>query len=694
LIAAALVVLAPRLASADTDHHVADHHATSAAHDDHASPSPSHDTHAPADHDEAPIDPELDIDMHGAPPATDKAAYAAFLRSALAKVRPRVVSKLEDKMIASQSTSMNRLSAGLFFFSLLGVFLLFRPLFLVKRFPGQGTTLFKYSAISAGLFFLTVNLFAMVIGLLKTAQGAAGHFTNPQIAVVEAAFDVLDKNADDLVEVGPKLIEPSMHELAKGDASFVVVLLENFKGIKSDIDAILAIAKLMKALDGVFALLPAFLTIIAIVTFALSAKDTLLAIVRLPETAVASGGAGVVIRGALRRVKNELLATLCLVGCLVVLAIGGGVALRAAVEPAVESLLNTVFLAAVYIQVEKVSSVVLFGGLALSALVLVLNIGVVMAASSAALGKLHKIFQRKFHEGLPLRAHGRFWKRAPFAVLLCFVFPFVYDLLAEKGVEAFVHKTLTSTEHPSYGAALIGSPLVVVIGFVVCFGVVLGGHAMVFLFRYPVKSIALAPQEALSGPVPVAFMQMQQQTGERREPPRPSRPEPSLDVFDRLVSPASSRFGVAPTVDMKLVAPPAQTPAQVPMTTMPSPQHPLHPKSDAPPPIAPNGMPTKLSPQEPLPKVPPAPESDVAKTTVFRRSGIRPLASHVASGSGFEGEAPIGAREEAPPSSYLPSNADDTIQMPSLFVPPEPGTSGSARSVGRPSIHESGARRA
>lgn len=657
LIAAALVVLAPRLASADTDHHDTDHHATSAVHDDHASPSSPHDTQAPADHDEAAIDPELDIDMHGAPPATDKAAYAAFLRSALAKVRPRVVSKLEDKMLAGQSTSMNRLSAGLFFFSLLGVFLLFRPLFLAKRFPGQGITLFKYSAISAGLFFLTVNLFAMVIGVLKTAQGAAGHFTNPQIAVVEAAFDVLDKNADDLVEVGPKLIEPSMHELAKGDASFVVVLLENFKGIKSDIDAILAIAKLMKALDGVFALLPAFLTVIAIVTFALSAKDTLLAIVRLPETAVASGGAGVVIRGALRRVKNELLATLCLVGCLIVLAIGGGVALRAAVEPAVESLLNTVFLAAVYIQVEKVSSVVLFGGLALSALVLVLNIGVVMAASSAALGKLHKIFQRKFHEGLPLRAHGRFWKRAPFAVLLCFVFPFVYDLLAEKGVEAFVHKTLTSTEHPSYGAALIGSPLVVVIGFVVCFGVVLGGHAMVFLFRYPVKSIALAPQEALSGPVPVAFMQMQ--TRERRESPRPSQPEPSLDVFDRLVSPASSRFGVAPTVDMKLVVPaPVQTPAQVPMTTMPSPQHPLHPKSDAPP-IASTGTPTKLSPQEPLPKVPPAPESDVAKTTVFRRSGIRPLASHVA---------------EAPPSSYLPSNADDTIQMPSLFVPPEPGT--------------------
>ncbi len=453
-------------------------------------------------------DPELDVDLHDAPPTTDKKAYADFLRLALEKARPRVVGKLEEKMAASQQANMNRLSTGMFLFSLLGLLLVFRPLFLLRRFPGQAGKLFGYGALSAGLFFVTVNLFAMVIGVLKVTQGAAGHFTNPQVAVVEAAFDILDRNAEELVDVAPKLIEPSLHQLAKGDASFLVVLLENFKGIKGDIDAILAVAKAMKALDGVFAWIPSILTLVAIVTFALSAKDTLLAVVRLPEAAASGAGAGAVIRGALGRVKNELFATFFLIVAIVVLAITGGMALRAAVEPAVEAFLSTVFLVAVYLQVEKASSLVLLGSLGLSAFVLVLNIGVVLAASSAAIGKLHEIFRRKFHERLPLGAHARFWKRAPFAVAICFSFPLGYELLAEKAVEGVLHHTLHA-EHPRYALALVGSPALMVVGFVLCFALVLGVHSLLFLFRYPAKTIA-APTPAFA-------------------------PSPDLAVFDRLV---------------------------------------------------------------------------------------------------------------------------------------------------------------
>lgn len=623
LLVAILALLIPSTALADDGHPHDDHQATA----DHpaSGADPAID---PA------IDPELDVDMKGAPPPSDKAAYAAFLRGALAKARPHVIAKMETKAQTSQATSMNRLSFGMFLFSLSGIFLLFRPFFLLKRYPGRAKTLFGYGALSAGLFFLTVNLFAMVIGLLKTAQGVASHYTNPQIAIVEAAFDVLNRNADDLVELAPKLIEPSLHQMAKGDASFVVVLLENFKGIKSDIDAVLAIAKAVKALDGVLAWIPVVLTCVAIFTFAMSAKDTLIAIVRLPEAAASGGGAGVIIRGALRRVKNELLATLCLIGTLMVLAVGGGVALKMAVEPAVEAFLNTIFLAAITLQVQKVSSATLFGGLGLSALVLVLNVAVVMAASTAALGKLHKIFQRKFHEGLPLSAHGRFWKRAPFALALCFLFPFIYDFLAEKGSEAILTRTLHSA-HPQYSAALVGTPAAVCLGFVVCFGVVLGVHSLLFLFRYPVKSIALAPQPSTQGPVPAAFVRKLTRADDA-----------DLAIFDRLVAPAA-RPSVQPMPYPSSNFPRARTSVRVPapssmaQTSAPATM------------IAPHAAPLAFVPEParteramPAPP-PPSSDADAQRTTLFRRqAGIKPL----------------------PPAPS--SQADETLMMQTVYSNP------------------------
>ena len=273
--------------------------------------------------DDAPaaVDPEEDVHLEGAPPATDHHKYGQFLRLALAKVRPHVLEKVETKMVVGQEKAMSRFSTGLFCFSLLGVLLVFRPIFLLKRFPGQGKTLFGYGLLSGGLFFLAVNLFATVLGLLRFAQGAAGRVTNPQVAILEASFDVLDKNADDLAELGPKLIEPSLHKLAQGDTDFVVVLLDNLKSIKGDVQVILAIAKAMKAFDGLLAWIPIVLTVVAVVTFAISAKETLLAIVRLPETAASGGSARAVVRLVLRRVKGELFATLCLVGVLMVLTI-------------------------------------------------------------------------------------------------------------------------------------------------------------------------------------------------------------------------------------------------------------------------------------------------------------------------------------------------------------------------------------
>ena len=62
--------------------------------------------------------------------------------------------------------------------------------------------LFKYSALAAGTFFVTVNLFGGVLFGMKTAQGALGSATNPGLAIASGTFDTLDKNAEEYIVDG------------------------------------------------------------------------------------------------------------------------------------------------------------------------------------------------------------------------------------------------------------------------------------------------------------------------------------------------------------------------------------------------------------------------------------------------------------------------------------------------------------
>ncbi len=59
--------------------------------------------------------------------------------------------------------------------------------------------LFKYSAIAAATFFVTVNLFGGVLFGLKTVQGALGSATNPSLALQNGTFDTLHDNAEDYI---------------------------------------------------------------------------------------------------------------------------------------------------------------------------------------------------------------------------------------------------------------------------------------------------------------------------------------------------------------------------------------------------------------------------------------------------------------------------------------------------------------
>ena len=96
-----------------------------------------------------------------------RAAYAAALRDVVRQVRGTVLDKITDKIQTKQGQKLDRIAIVLSIIALSGVFLLLMPLVLRKKYPNQTGTLFKYSALAALLFFLAVNLFALVLFAMR-----------------------------------------------------------------------------------------------------------------------------------------------------------------------------------------------------------------------------------------------------------------------------------------------------------------------------------------------------------------------------------------------------------------------------------------------------------------------------------------------------------------------------------------------
>lgn len=147
---------------------------------------------------------------------------------------------------------MSKISQLIFYFSLAGLLLLGAPLVLRRRYPGQGASLFKYSALAAVTFLVTVNLLGTVVMGFRSAQGALGSSTNPQLRIASGFFDSLDHNAEDLLTTGKELFAPTLARLqGNGDDQPAVVLFENGQRVVKDAQVFVTVAKTFKKLDAV-----------------------------------------------------------------------------------------------------------------------------------------------------------------------------------------------------------------------------------------------------------------------------------------------------------------------------------------------------------------------------------------------------------------------------------------------------------
>lgn len=427
-------------------------------------------------------------------------------RAGVRLVKKIVLDKMAKKIALKSDQRMRTFSLLVVGFSLLGVLLLLMPLVLAKKYPGQGKTLFKYSALAALTFIVTVNLFGGVLFGLRTVQGALSNFTNPSIAIAGGTFDTLDEDAEDYLVMGKELFLPTIEQMRNDpEEQPAVQLLNNGIKIVQDAKVFLSLAKMFKKVDFVFSILPIVLTILTLVLFVLAIRPTLTAIIKLPAmAATGTGGVGKeVVANSLRRVKGELLASICTIAVLVVLTLISSIVLGQIVKPALAAFLTYFSYTIQYLQfAEGASSGLVFVTLFAVIMFLVLNLAALILSMSFFLGKSQKIFQQRFNEGTPISTHFRFFQWGAPAVLLVQVFPLVFALVSAK-ILAAVNDAVTgdavNAESISWAKLLLAGPAVLVLAFGILFWAVRGVKAIKFLAGYKVKPKASAAPSAAAG---------------------------------------------------------------------------------------------------------------------------------------------------------------------------------------------------
>jgi hypothetical protein len=354
-----------------------------------------------------------------------------------------------------------------------------------------------------------VNLFGGVLFGMRTAQNALSSYTNPSVAIAGGTFDTLYNNAEEFVVTGKELFLPTLEQMRNHpDEQPAVMLLENGMKIVEDAKVFMSMAKLFKKVDFVFGVLPIILTLVTLILFLLAIKPTLVEIIKLPAAA-AQGNADAgrdVVGKSIRRVKGEMLATLCTVGVLTVLTLMSAVILGKVVEPALTSLLRYFSAAIQYLQfVEGASSGLVFVSLFGVILFLVLNLAALILSMSFFLGKTQKIFQARYNEGEPVAKHARFFKWGVPAVLLVQLFPLVFAYLGEillNKVNDSIFANVKDADSIPWTKLLLAGPLVLIVAFAIMFWAVRGFKAIKFLQAYKVKPKPPKGATAAAQPLP------------------------------------------------------------------------------------------------------------------------------------------------------------------------------------------------
>ena len=423
----------------------------------------------------------------------DPKAYAAELRKLLPLLREKVEVSLEDKLNAKAEAQTEMIGEILRYVALAGFLLLLIPVFLGGRYPGKAGLLFKQSALAGLLFWLAVNLLSLALLLLRSIQGGLAAISNPQIAMVGAFFDTLDKNAEDLAAFGPTILEPTLEQLQGGDQSAPVLLLENLDKLQNQASVFKTLAGWLKGLDWLFGALPTVMALVAVALFVVSFKPLLTDIVMLPIRAARGEvqvGAGALAKETMRKVGREFLAVFGMIGVLIVLTLISGSLLSVVVGPAIEALVAFLLVAFIYLQVEPAAStglVLVSVGTVLALLVTLVL--VVIVGNVLYLSRAQKIFRQRFHDKVRLGAHRTFWTRGSWWLIWSQLLPVLSVAILAEVLDP-IFSAFMEGDKPSFLPAMLIGGASLLGGFLLLFWLGRGLRAMRSLARYDVKAAA------------------------------------------------------------------------------------------------------------------------------------------------------------------------------------------------------------
>jgi Na+/proline symporter len=112
------------------------------------------------------------------------------------------------------------------------------------------------------------------------------------------------------------------------------------------------------------------------------------------------------------------------------------------------------------------------------------------------LGKVQKIFKRRFHDKVPLGLHKRFWGWGTLALVWAQVLPLIFVAVAESGIDKLIDKLTegaSAEAAPPWGAILLSGPAILVFGFIVVFWAARGLAAVKFVMKYKPQDVGATP---------------------------------------------------------------------------------------------------------------------------------------------------------------------------------------------------------
>jgi len=418
-------------------------------------------------------------------------------RKMVALSRKKVLARLSARLAAHGEARMIIVSKVIAVAASAGVLLLLLPLFLARRYPNQQGVLWRYSALAAITFTVTVASFGAVSLVHRGAHVALAEYTSPQLALASGFFDTLDEDAPDLVVIGNEVFAPTLVQLqGNSDEQPAVLLIANGRKLVKDTEVFVDVARAFDQVTVVVGMIPSVVLVLSLVLFLVAIKPTLVAIVVLPARAASSTGAsgGDVFRHSMRQVGEELVAMVASLAVLVVISLVASVALGRVLQPALATLISYFTIGVMYLRfVDDASSTMVLVMMASVVVFLVLNLAVIILSTTFFLAKTHWIFQQRCADKVPLGTHRRFWRWGTAALVWSLVFPWLYLLGARAGIEQINGNVMFGARDAAqvnWHVLMIAGPLLLVVGFIVALWASRAYAGLRFLMSYDVRGSA------------------------------------------------------------------------------------------------------------------------------------------------------------------------------------------------------------